>query len=91
MKVIKPGYPYHEFSIIATADSISCNGASTIINVTASGGVSPYQYSIDGINFQLQNSLTEKAGTYTVTVVDADADSAITTISLGQPLIIKAS
>ncbi len=79
------------FSIVTTADSIICNGSTTIINITASGGITPYKYSIDGINFQSQNSFTKNAGTYTTTVVDANADTAYTTINFSQPAVIKAS
>ena len=41
------------------------------ITVTATSGVPPYQYSIDGINFQTSNQFTGLApGLYTITVKD---------------------
>lgn len=48
-----------------------CRGAAngTII-ITAGGGVSPYQYSIDGVSYQSSNSFQVAAGTYTVYVKD---------------------
>ncbi|MEP6699944.1 MAG: gliding motility-associated C-terminal domain-containing protein [Bacteroidota bacterium] len=58
-----------------TASSInttaSCNGGNDgIITVTANGGNSTYQYSIDGINFQASNIFNVGPGNYTVTVKD---------------------
>ncbi|MEO8770281.1 MAG: choice-of-anchor L domain-containing protein [Ferruginibacter sp.] len=42
------------------------------ITVTAGGGLAPYQYSIDGINFQTSNIFNVPANTYTITVNDAN-------------------
>ena len=58
-----------------TASSInttaSCDGGNDgVINVTANGGNSGYQYSIDGINFQTSNIFNVGPGNYTVTVKD---------------------
>ncbi len=53
------------------------------INVTANGGTSPYQYSIDGTNFQSASSFSNLAnGDYTITVRDANSCTATTTGSL---------
>lgn len=78
-------------SVIATADSIACNGGNTVINVYAAGGEMPYLYSCDGINFQTQNSFTKPAGTYTITVVDNKNDTVKTAIAISQPTSLKAS
>lgn len=49
----------------------SCSGnPDGEINVIASGGTSPYRYSLDGINFQPGNLLLALQGNYTVTVKD---------------------
>lgn len=51
--------------------SASCNGGNDgVITVTANGGNSGYQYSIDGINFQASNIFNVAPGSYTVTVRD---------------------
>lgn len=58
----------------ATASSLSssCSGSSGTITVTASGGVLPLQYSIDGTNYQAGNVFNGVApGLYTVYVKDA--------------------
>ncbi|GAB5526042.1 MAG: hypothetical protein Roseis2KO_39140 [Roseivirga sp.] len=53
------------------------------INVTATGGTSPYEYSIDGTNFQSASSFSNLAnGDYTITVRDANSCTATTSGSL---------
>lgn len=49
----------------------SCDGGNDgLITVTAAGGNSGYQYSLDGINFQSSNVFNVAPGNYTVTVKD---------------------
>ncbi|MCE7996801.1 MAG: hypothetical protein HEP71_32875 [Roseivirga sp.] len=53
------------------------------INVTATGGVGPYEYSLDGTNFQSSSSFDNLAnGDYTITVRDANGCTASTSGSL---------
>jgi|GEM_PF-946328 len=61
---------------LLTASSLSSNatcngGADGTITVSASGGRPPYQYSIDGTNYQSSNVLSANPGTYTVYIRDA--------------------
>ncbi len=50
----------------------TCNGGNDgVITVTAAGGNSGYQYSIDGVNFQSSNIFNVAPGNYTVTVKDS--------------------
>jgi gliding motility-associated-like protein len=50
---------------------VLCNGQNNgVITVTASGGATPYQYSIDGTTYQTNNAFNVQAGTYTVFVKD---------------------
>jgi len=58
-----------------TASSVntpaSCDGGNNgTITVTANGGNSNYQYSVDGVNFQASNVFNLAPGLYTVTVKD---------------------
>ncbi len=55
-------------------NEVSCfDGNDGQIIVTASGGTAPIEYSLDGVNFQDSNTfLNLSAGSYTVTVKDAD-------------------
>ena len=56
----------------ATVTDASCNTNNGKITVAASGGTTPYTYSIDGVNYQSSNIFTNLAGgTYTITVKDA--------------------
>jgi len=56
-------------TVITNATSGNTNGT---ITVTANGGIAPYQYSIDGINFQASNIFTGlDTNLYTLVVKDA--------------------
>jgi hypothetical protein len=74
----------------ATNTSVSCNsGSNGTITVTASGGTAPYTYSSNGTTFQASNSFTGlTAGTYTLTVKDANncTQTTTTTITQNDPL-----
>lgn len=65
--------------IVGTAISIqdfnclTSSGTITIQPGSVSGGVAPYQYSINGINFSTNSTFTGlTAGTYTITIRDAN-------------------
>ncbi|TVZ51926.1 T9SS type B sorting domain-containing protein [Dokdonia sp. Hel_I_53] len=61
---------------LAVDDQCGTIGNSYTITATASSGVSPYAYSIDGTNFQTSATFTVTPGTYTVTVRDANGCTA---------------
>lgn len=63
-------------------DPILCNGGNATINVTASGGTSPYTGT---------GSLMRPAGTSTITVSDANGCSATDTVHITQPTAIIVS
>ncbi|MFM6933862.1 MAG: T9SS type A sorting domain-containing protein [Flavobacteriales bacterium] len=71
----------------AVPTMISCTGANNgQIFVSASGGVAPLTYSINGTNFQSSNSFTGlSAGTYTVTVKDANGCLQTFTTTVTEP------
>lgn len=67
--------------IIASVTTSSCAGATGSVAASATGGIPPYQYSLNGTNFQLASSFTNlAAGNYTVWVRDAGSCFAITTV-----------
>ncbi len=76
----------------ASAGVISCNGGTTTLTVTASGGTAPFLYSLNGAAYQAGNIFTVGAGTYSVTVQNAGLCTVTTTaVTVTQPLIITAS
>lgn len=75
-------------------NDISCNDANdAIISVNVSGGTMPYQYSLDGINYQVENTFPGlSAGSYTVTVLDSEGFTMSTnTITVTNPSAIMGS
>jgi Secretion system C-terminal sorting domain/SprB repeat len=58
------------------APAILCNGGTTTLTVTATGGTGAYEYSLNGGAFQPANTFTVGAGTYTATVRDANGCTA---------------
>jgi gliding motility-associated-like protein len=59
-------------NVTTTNSNSSCNNSNGSIQAVASNGVTPYQYSIDGVNFNTTGSFTGlAAGNYTITVKDA--------------------
>lgn len=76
----------------ASAGVIACNGGTTTLTVTESNGTAPFQYSLNGGTFQSGNTFTTGAGTYTVTVRDANLCTVTTTsLTITQPTAITAS
>ncbi|NNV58023.1 beta strand repeat-containing protein, partial [Limnovirga soli] len=60
-------------NISVTKTNANCNNNNGTINATATGGVVPYQFSIDGVNFQSSGSfINVTPSTYSVTVKDAN-------------------
>lgn len=61
------------FSVAALTQPANCGLPNGSITVSATEGTAPYQYSLDGVNFQAPGQFTGlTAGTYTVTVKDAN-------------------
>jgi gliding motility-associated-like protein len=52
--------------------STTCGNSNGYIVVSASAGTAPYQYSVDGTNFQSNDTISDlSSGNYTITVKDA--------------------
>ena len=68
-------YPYPSaLTISHTGSNVICSNTNTgAIDLQASGGIQPYQFSIDGINFQATSDFENlAAGTYTLYVKSND-------------------
>jgi len=67
-------------AITATPGTITCNGGTTTVSLSATGGTGAYTYS--------GASTTVTAGTYSYTVTDANNCTASTSISVSQPAAV---
>ena len=81
--IIQHGCP-PEYSYTATPSS--CNHNDGSISISASFGTAPYQFSLDGINYQTNPIFTGlRAGNYFFTIKDAND------ISFSEPVIIEST
>ena len=72
-------------TVTTTPTNIDCNGATTgAITTTVTGGTSPYTYNWGG-GITTQNRTALAAGTYSLTVTDANNCTKITTTTVAQP------
>ena len=78
---------------VANTDSVKCFGGSDgLVDLSATGGTSPYQYSLDGITFQASASYTGlAANNYTTTVRDAHLCTNTVPFTIYQPTILVAA
>jgi gliding motility-associated-like protein len=80
--------------LTATANSqpVRCNSESNgTISIQAQGGSQPFEYSLDGINFQASNTFNVPAGNYTVHVRDRNGCSFTTTVNVTEPVLLSAT
>lgn len=76
----------------ATAIDINCNGADDgQIKVASTGGTAPYEYSLDGTNFQTTDFTGLAVGSYTVTVRDANQCTANASYAITEPTALAVS
>lgn len=79
-------------TISCTNNNIPCFGGVTQIVATAGGGTSPYQYSINGGTYGNTNTFPNiSAGSYTISVMDANGCTATTIYVVTQPAILNAT
>lgn len=76
----------------ATFTPINCFGSSSMITAAATGGVLPYRYSINGGAFQSENTFTVNAGSYSISVKDANGCTGnSSTMIIAEPAAITAT
>ena len=69
-------------NVSATSGSISCNGGTTNVTISATGGTAPYTGT---------GNFIVSAGTYNYTVVDANGNSQSTSVTITQPTLLNAT
>lgn len=76
-----------------TSNVIACNGGTATLTVTATGGVAPYEYSLNaGATYQTSNIFTFPAGVYSVTIRGANGCTVLTnTMTVVAPPVITAN
>ena len=73
-------------TVSLSASTILCNGGTSTITATGNGGTTNYQYQLNAGPFQNGNNFTNQtAGTYTVTIKDANNCTATSSIILTEP------
>ncbi|HAK77578.1 MAG TPA: hypothetical protein DCM71_11865, partial [Runella sp.] len=77
-------------SATTSSESVKCKGGNDgTASVNVSGGTAPYTYSWSGGVSSTTNTATGlAAGTYTVTIKDANGCQQITTVSVTEPLLV---
>lgn len=75
-----------------TTDNLCSGDTEGVVDVSASGGTSPYEYSIDGASFQSASMFTGlSAGTYSVVVRDSQMCTASGSVTISEPSAIQFS
>lgn len=71
-------------NLAATSTNVTCSGsADGSASLVASGGIAPYEYSIDGMTYQVSPIFTSlAAGMYTFTVRDINQCTATTNVNI---------
>src|SRR5437762_935371 len=80
-------------SSISSQTNVGCFGGSTgSVTVAGSGGTSPYTYAIDGATFGNSGAFSNlAAGSYTVTVKDANGCTTTQPVTITQPAAVLSS
>jgi gliding motility-associated-like protein len=83
--------PQAALALSTTQVNVLCSGNNTgSINLTVTGGTAPYTYAWSN-NTALEDPTGLAAGTYTVTVTDANGCTATTTVTITQPSTLTSS
>jgi SprB repeat len=68
---------------------VLCNGGTAGISVIGTGGVAPYQYSLDGGAFSTNGLFTVNAGTYTIIGKDVNGCTKVTSVVVTEPPVLN--
>ncbi|MBK6836825.1 MAG: SprB repeat-containing protein [Bacteroidetes bacterium] len=82
---------FSQITITSTVTNVSCfGGADGAIALSSSGGTAPYTYSWTPTLPSSPNVSNLSAGTYSVFILDASANTSSLVISIGQPSQLNA-
>lgn len=75
---------------IENVTDVNCYGNSTgAITVSASNGVEPYTYAIDGVDFGISNTFTGLfSGVYTISATDSEGCLSLVSVSISEPIAL---
>ena len=78
---------------ISAQTNVLCNGGNTgSVTVAGNGGTPGYTYAIDGVTFQASGTFNGLiAGSYTITVKDANGCTATVPVTITQPTVLTGS
>jgi gliding motility-associated-like protein len=76
----------------ATPTAVNCNGQNNgKIDISATGGTAPYEYSLNGGAYQTGSQFTVIAGTYSITVKDAKNCTRTLSVTVTEPPVLTAT
>ena len=87
--VVSVTEPSLSLGLTSTVTNVDCKGNSTgLISLSSSGGTSPYTYSLNGGTYGSSSSFSGlKAGTYTMSVKDANGCTKSLSVTISEPTI----
>ncbi|MFN5694940.1 MAG: SprB repeat-containing protein, partial [Bacteroidota bacterium] len=87
--VVSVTEPSLSLGLTSTVTNVDCKGNSTgLISLSSSGGTSPYTYSLNGGIYGSSSSFSGlKAGTYTMSVKDANGCTKSLSVTISEPTI----
>ena len=81
-----------QINIVSQTNETYFGGSTGSVTLTATAGIAPYLWSIDGINFQTSPTFSGlAAGTYTITCKDVNGVSATKIVTITQPALLVPS
>ena len=75
-------------SVTASSTAILCHGGTSQLTATGTGGTGAYQYQLNNGTYQSSNTFNVVAGTYTITIQDANNCTSSTVTTITQPTLL---
>jgi gliding motility-associated-like protein len=75
-------------SVTASSTAILCQGGTSQITASGTGGTGAYQYQLNNGGYQSSNTFNVVAGTYTITIQDANNCTSSTVTTITEPTLL---